>query len=314
MDKTKIVYLEYIEEFDCYGIKQETISKLHEAGYIADIRLPKDIEKSSRTSAKVGVLLGEDTSISGSKYYTIGNSYIDTIVNTGAKIRFLDYKNTYKQVKQCDGIILIGGAFDNPEDFFIDNKVLKSNVGERFFAYKSAIQSAHADNKPMLGICAGAQMIGAILGNMKMYRYLETDIPKHTVHKPREETDVRVHQISLIKDTPIFDIMDIAKEEKTIFINSRHNQSMVHPALQDYVKGEPIVKMDLYAVSTADGIPEIWGNEEKGILCVQGHPEDLASKGNIKMQNIYNYIANQAKKYKKSKVIPQINKVNLIEK
>jgi gamma-glutamyl-gamma-aminobutyrate hydrolase PuuD len=157
-------------------------------------------------------------------------------------------------------------------------------------------------------------MIGAILGNMKMYRYLETDIPKHTVHKPREETDVRVHQISLIKDTPIFDIMDITKEEKTIFINSRHNQSMVHPALQDYVKGEPIVKMDLYAVSTADGIPEIWGNEEKGILCVQGHPEDLASKGNIKMQNIYNYIANQAKKYKKSKVIPQINKVNLIEK
>lgn len=54
--------------------------------------------------------------------------------------------------------------------------------------------------------------------------------------------------------------------------------------------------MDIYAISEADGIPEIWGNEEAGILCVQGHPEDLVSDG--KMQNIYNYITHKAKEHK----------------
>lgn len=301
MEKEKIVYLEYLEEFGCYGISQEEILNLKEKGYTADIRLPKDVYENPRCAPSVGVLLGEDTSKTGEKYYSIGNSYVQTIINTGAKIRFLDYDSTYKQTQNCDGVILIGGAFDNPEDFFIDDKKMESKEGKRFFAYKSSIQSAHKDNKPMLGICAGAQMIGAILGNMKMYRCLETDIPKHAIHKPKLETDVRVHQISLIKNTPIFDIMGISEENKTIMINSRHNQSMVHPALQDYVKGEAKVKMNLYAVSSSDGIPEIWGNEEKGILCIQGHPEDLAVEGDIKMQNIYNHLVNLAKKYKKSR-------------
>ncbi len=314
MDKEKIVYLEYIEEFACYGISKEKITKLKEEGCVADIRLPKDIDKSTNFAPKVGFLFGEDTAKDGSKYYTIGNSYLQTLLNTGGKIRFLDYENTYTQTKQCDCVVLPGGAFDNPEDIFIDNKNIENNVGKRFFAYQIAIQSAYHDNKPMLGICAGAQMIGAILGNMKMYRCLETDIPKHAIHKPKIETDTKVHQISLKRNTPLFSILEIPEDTKTIIINSRHNQSMVHPALQDYVEGEAKVKMDLYAVSSSDGIPEIWGNAERGILCIQGHPEDLAIKGDEKMQNIYNYIVKLAKKYQKSRVKPILNKETSIEK
>lgn len=314
MSKEKIIYLEYIEEFDCYGISQEKIAKLKEEGYIADIRLPKDIDKSTNFAPKIGFLLGEDKSKDGNKYYTIGNSYFQTLLNTGGKIRFLDYENTYAQTKQCDGIVLPGGAFDNPEDFFIDNKNMETNVGKRFFAYQTAIMSVHHDKKPMLGICAGAQMIGAILGNMKMYRCLETDIPKHAIHKPKIETDTKLHQIILKTNTPLYSILEIPEDTKTIMINSRHNQSMVHPALQDYVKGKAKVKMDLYALSSSDGIPEIWGNEEYGILCVQGHPEDLAVKGDIKMQNIYNHIVKLAKKYQKSRAKPILNKDKSIEK
>lgn len=76
-------------------------------------------------------------------------------------------------MKKCDGAILPGGAFDNPESFFIDGKDMGGREGKRFFAYKSVIQEAFRHHKPMLGICAGAQMIGAVLGNMKMYRQLE---------------------------------------------------------------------------------------------------------------------------------------------
>lgn len=153
----------------------------------------------------------------------------------------------------------------------------------------------------MLGICAGAQMIGAVLGNMKMYRSLEQEIPHKTVHKPRTETDVRLHGLKLLPGTPIFDIMGLRPDEERIMINSRHSQAMVHPALQEYVKSEPLVKMDMYAVSDADGVPEIWGNAAAGILCIQGHPEDLAAAGDKTMLRVYQHIARLSAEYKKGR-------------
>jgi GMP synthase-like glutamine amidotransferase len=206
MIKTKIVYLEYIDEFESYGISKQTIAELKKQNIVADIRLPKGFNAyTSSTAPTLGFLLGQDkSSITKEEFYTISEPYLETTLKTGAKIKFLDFENTYEQCKNCHGIILPGGAFDNPDNFFIDNKNLPSNENKRYFAYHCAIMNAHKNKKPMLGICAGAQMIGAILGNMKMYRCLETDIPKHAIHKPKLETDVRVHQISLIKNTEEF--------------------------------------------------------------------------------------------------------------
>lgn len=297
MQKTEKVYLEYLPEFEAYGIKKEAIFVLKEKEVIPEILLPENVQKKcSQASPTIGFLLGQDTSETGDEYYTIGKSYLQAISNSDSKIRFLDYDNAYQQMKNCDGAILPGGAFDNPESFYIDGKTLGDEVGRRFFAYRAVIAEAHHSKKPMLGICAGAQMIGALLGNMKMYRSLKDEVMHPAIHKPKEDTDVKVHQIKLIKGTPIFDIMGLKPSENRIIINSRHNQSMVHGVLQDYVAGSPKVKMDMYAISDSDGIPEIWGNEKAGILCVQGHPEDLVSDS--KMQNLYNYIFRKAREYK----------------
>ena len=295
--QNKKLYLQYLPEFDSYGIKKDTIAQLNQEGYIAEILLPENQKYTRDNSAPtVGFLLGQDKSDNGEEYYTISNNYLQAMLNTGVKIQFLDYENPYQQMKKCDGAVLPGGAFNNPESFYIDGKVLGDEIGKRYFAYRSVIEEAYKNKKPLLGICAGAQMIGALLGNMKMYRDLKSEVLHPAIHKPKEETDVHVHQIKLIKNTPIFDIMGLSSTENSVTINSRHNQSMVQDVLQDYVAGTPKVKMDIYAISDSDNIPEIWGNEKAGILCVQGHPEDLIS--NVKMQNIYNYIAHKSKEYK----------------
>ena len=291
------LYLEYISEFDAYGIKKKIIADLAKKNEIADIILPEDLEYTPDKSAPtIGFLLGQDKSAAGDEYYSVSKNYLHAVMNTGAKIRFLDYENPYKQMQNCDGAILPGGAFNNPESFYIDGKVLGDEIGKRYFAYRAVIAEAYKKHKPLLGICAGAQMIGALLGNMKMYRSVRDEVLHPAIHKPKEETDVHIHQIKLIKGTPIFDIMEIEPSENRIFINSRHNQSMIHDVLQDYVVGEPKIKMDVYAISDSDNIPEIWGNDKEGILCVQGHPEDLVS--DKKMQRLYNYVVTKAKKYK----------------
>lgn len=291
------LHLEYISEFDAYGIKKKIIADLAKKNEIADIILPEELEYSPDKSAPtIGFLLGQDKSAAGEEYYSVSKNYLHAVMNTGAKIRFLDYENPYKQMQNCDGAILPGGAFNNPESFYIDGKVYGDKIGKRYFAYRAVITEAYKKHKPLLGICAGAQMIGSLLGNMKMYRSVKDEVLHPAIHKPKEETDVNVHQIKLIKNTPIFDIMNIDHSENHILINSRHNQSMVHDVLQDYVIGIPKVKMDIYAISDSDGIPEIWGNDKAGILCVQGHPEDLVS--DKKMQHLYDYVVTKAKKYK----------------
>ena len=200
MKKVQQLYLQYLPEFDSYGIKKEETIQLNQEGIEAEIFLPKDLQrKTSKQEPTLGFLLGQDKSKNGDEYYTISNSYLQAILNTGSNIRFLDYENPYQQMKKCDGAILPGGAFNNPESFYIDNKVLGDEVGKRYFAYRSVIGEAYKSKKPLLGVCAGAQMIGALLGNMKMYRDLKSEVLHPAIHKPREETDVRVHQIKLLK-------------------------------------------------------------------------------------------------------------------
>ncbi len=301
MVKKQTVYLCYLPEFDAYGIKKDVIKQLTQESIVPEILLPEELQAKGtlKQEPKIGFLLGQDKSENNDEYYTISQSYLQAVLNTGARVRFLDFDNADKQMRDCDGAILPGGAFNNPESFYIDGKILGDEVGKRYFAYEAVIKEAHKKHKPMLGICAGAQMIGALLGNMKMYRDLKNEVLHPTIHKPKEETDVRVHQIKLLQGTPIFDIMGIEPTENHVIINSRHTQSMVLDVLQDYVVGVPEVKMKIYAISDSDGIPEIWGNEEAGILCVQGHPEDLI--GEAKMQNLYNYIARKAKEYRMKK-------------
>ncbi|MBP5216015.1 MAG: gamma-glutamyl-gamma-aminobutyrate hydrolase family protein [Alphaproteobacteria bacterium] len=299
MAKTKTVYLEYLPQFSAYGIAKDVISKLKDEGFIADIRLPEsETVKSVKNAPTMGFLLGQDKDADGKEYYSIGQTYLTTLLNTGANLKFLDYENSYKQMSSCHGAILPGGAFSNPESFYIDGKTLGDKEGKRYFAYRAVIAEAYKKHKPLLGICAGAQMIGALLGGMKMYRNLREEIPHPAVHKPQSENDVRIHRIKLLKNSPLSNIMGLPADEEYVLINSRHNQSMVHSALQDYVDGEPKVKMTVYAISDDDGIPEIWGNDDAGILCVQGHPEDLAAVGDKKMQKLYDYVVQKSLDFK----------------
>lgn len=80
-----------------------------------------------------------------------------------------------------------------------------------------------------------------------------------------------------------------------VLINSRHEQAMVPDT---FGQEKAIVEMSIYAICESDNVPEIWGNDKESILCVQGHPEDLAAAGDKSMQNLYDYVAKRAMIYK----------------
>lgn len=282
-----MLYLVYLAEFECYGIEKSKVADFAQKGkapeIIIDEEACKKIVPDYHKKAKIGFLLGEDTAANGTEYYTIGNDYLKSLLTAGADLRFLDYDNVYSQVSQCQGLVLPGGSFNSPQEFYISPS--KDKPSKRSFAYIQAAMAAEAKHKPMLGICGGAQMIGGMHGH-KMYLSATKETGTDIAHKSKE---THAHEIFIKENSPLHKIMQT--DSLTVWVNSRHNESMIEKEFQEYLHK---TDLEVYAISKKDNIPEAWGNEQKNILCVQWHPENFAVQGNKSMQNIYDWVVEKS--------------------
>ena len=289
--KNENTFLEYLPEYNAFGISDETIKDYSDKGIIPIIELKKeDYEKlgchaPSENAPTVAFLMGREKG-----HYTIDFNYAKAIAQSNVKIRFLTYDSNMSQLNGVDGLILPGGAFDSPNEFYTDPlKKTDNNPGTRSWAYVTSVMIAKDKKMPILGVCAGAQIIGGMHG-LKMYRSIKEYTDTKIEHKTK---DPQAHEINIFPNSPLYEIIG----EKQIVVNSRHNEAIANI----YQKS-----LSIYAESR-DGIPEAWGCEEENILCVQWHPEDFASKGDKRMQGIYDWVANKARIYKKQNELKNIN-------
>lgn len=285
----KTVTLNYLPQFKAFGISDEEIAKFEKDNIIPELVLmPRNTEPVScyrmRGNYKIlnvpetfpfpvtiGFLMGREKG-----YYTVDWNYARTLAKTGAHIKFLTYEHPIEQFAGCKGLILPGGCFASPEEYYTDPGKPKK-LSARAEAYVNLINHGLANHIPMLGICAGAQMIGGALG-LKMYR--NQSYLKGTINHKSKEVDA--HKIYICRDNPI---CMIYLNRPEAWVNSRHNESIVNDRSQS--------KLKFYAYSE-DGVPEAWGSDELGILCVQWHPEDKAAQGKQIEQNIYNWLVAKA--------------------
>lgn len=279
-----------IEDAYIYAIEQEReipMLGLNESGYkLLGCPIP------AADAPTVGFLLGRDLN-----YYSAGFNYVLALAKTGLNIRFLTYRHCCAQLKNCKGLLLPGGSFKSPEEYYTDSrqKAIRQRATfptARSKAYYDCIQLALDMNIPILGICAGAQMIAGCFG-LKLYRnqsYAETTI----LHK---NDNAEAHRLNVFADTPLAKILS-----NKMFINSRHREMLAPIKVQKELwaqKRHTIpekvnLPLDFYA-EAEDSIPEAWGSEEDHILCVQWHPEDMVADGNEQMMGIFNWLVDEIK-------------------
>lgn len=309
--KTQNIQLNYISEFNAFGTSDAEIEKLEKDDITPIISLQDedykrlDCPAPSPDAPTVAFLLGRDSqeeNIQGTivkkAYYTIDWNYAKAIAQSGVNIRFLTYKNNVSQMENVDGLILPGGCFVSPNEFYTDPlKKVDAQPGSRSYAYITSIMEAEKKGLPMLGICAGAQMIGGMHG-LRLYRDLKEYTHTNLEHKTKE---LEAHIVSIREDSPLFKLLGSSKLET----NSRHNEALMN--------NDSISDLKIYATSN-DSTPEAWGNEEKNILCIQWHPEDFAAKGDKTMQKIYNWLADKAHIYQKQKSFKKQNLNPFIKK
>lgn len=242
----------------------------------------------------VGILLGRFYD-----GYSISQNLVYAVAKPGAKIRFLTYMHCEEQLQECDAVVLPDGIFALPDAYFTDTKAKDvQHQSDQSAAYAECINYALMHNMPILGISNGALMVAGYLG-FKMYRsynFVETPIR----HKTLQE---KAHLIQVFSNTPLALIW---KGDTQFHVNSRHGmllapvrvQRKILAQAQNLKPDEVVLPLDIYAEAN-DGVPEAWGSDAQHIMCVQWHPEDMASKGHVQMQSIFKWLVDEVAKYRK---------------
>ncbi|WXR61342.1 gamma-glutamyl-gamma-aminobutyrate hydrolase family protein [Peptostreptococcaceae bacterium AGR-M142] len=228
-----------------------------------------------------GSLHIDDNGLFGSNEYSYSNKdYIDAVLKLGLMPVILpickDEKIIAEQIKKVDAIILQGGHDVNPLLF---NEEPKRNLGktlkDRDFYDLKLIEFAIRNNKPILGICRGLQILNVYFGG-SLYQDINENEDFDIKHLQEEPTYEPTHSVFSKKGS----LMKKKIGDKFL-VNSFH-----HMAIKDIAKNFKI------AAVSKDGIIEAIEDADNKILAVQWHPEMLI-KNSSKMIKIFEHLKDE---------------------
>lgn len=230
-------------------------------------------------------MIGITADFEEEKNFILNESYVNAVIRAGG-IPFIlpcSHEVDYIQfVKRLDGLLLTGGGDMNPMLF---GEEPHQNLGyvnpvRDAFEYTLA-QKMLKENKPILGICRGLQILNIVLkGNMyqDIYAQNHSKLLQHNQNAPRSH---RSHVVQVKKETLLYEIAQVHEFK----VNSYH-----HQAVKDVLK--PLI----ISATAKDGIIEaIESTNHRFVLGVQWHPEVLAESGDRVSLNLFAQFIKQSR-------------------
>lgn len=189
--------------------------------------------------------------------------YLDRITQAGGIPVILPLKGSDEDIRisfsLCDGLLLTGGHDVDPSLY---GEKIRPSCGaicpERDRLEQILYQLALSEDKPVLGICRGIQMINVLQGGT-LYQDLPSEHGSLVSHHMDRPYDRGIHEVSIVRGTLLHDLLQV----DSLFVNSLHHQG-IKDLGQD---------LEVMAVSP-DGIVEaIRQKKHRFVVGVQWHPE-----------------------------------------
>lgn len=217
------------------------------------------------------------------KDYFITPFYVDAVKNAGGYPVFIAFDKIKEQLEHFkpDAILLIGGDFDFPADWYVNLDKEVSNF-KRHNAYQSMIKYAEENKLPVLGICGGEQALAGYLG-AKIQTSINKDIENIQInHRPGGAK--LIHTVHIDETSKLFDSV----KQNNFMVTSVHHEVVDNKNLGD-----------TKVVATApDGMVEAiepknpWNDF---VIGVQWHPERWATLNNEPSVNLFKSFIESAK-------------------
>jgi putative glutamine amidotransferase len=214
----------------------------------------------------------------------VNEDYVDSVVQNGGVPFIIPYTDDEEvirtQMKQVQGLILSGGHDVDPHLY---GEELDPKIGEIWPARDHfdmlLLKFAEEMNKPILGVCRGAQIVNVAHGG-SLYQDITDRSEKTFKHEQGHTPDLPTHRVHVKEGSFLARTLG-----KTDFLtNSFHHQLIKK------------VAPDLNTVArTEDGVIEGLENESSNILAVQWHPEMLHRNPDVKfMNNLFKFLIQNA--------------------
>ncbi len=163
----------------------------------------------------------------------------------------------------CSGFLFTGGHDVDPALYGEEKRPACGQANhDRDVLEREIFTCAIKEDKPVFGICRGIQIINVFCGGT-LYQDLPTEYKgaRETEHHMKPPYDVPCHQVEIIKDTPLKELLG----EMTIPVNSYH-----HQAVKELAQG-----LRPMAVSEDGLVEALYMPGKKFVQAVQWHPEFL---------------------------------------
>lgn len=199
---------------------------------------------------------------------TVRNFYVRAIEENGGIPILLPYvkgEDCFDYfVNECDGFFFTGGVDIEPKRYKEDKKqTCGDNQLYRDEQEFRLFDKIILTNKPILGVCRGAQLINVALGGT-LHQDIPSEIDTKILHRQEEGEREFSHSVNVLTGTPLSDLIKCEK----IKANSFH-----HQAVKTLGKGLKIM------AKADDGIIEgFYLDGKRYIRAYQWHPERLWDK------------------------------------
>src|SRR6516165_6368487 len=115
---------------------------------------------------RIAVILDENTSGDGQRYEA-AKGYFRAVRDAGGLPFGIPYLQEIVEpvLEEFDGLLAVGGRFAYPDEWYVRGDASKAPPSERLAVERALVEGLLARDKPVLGICAGMQMLACLHGS-----------------------------------------------------------------------------------------------------------------------------------------------------
>ena len=171
---------------------------------------------------RIAVILDENTSGDGTRYEA-SKGYFRAVRDAGGLPFGIPYLAELVDVvvSDFDSLLSVGGRFAYPDEWYLPGEDSKAPPSERFAVERAIVEGYLEKDKPILGICAGMQIL-ACLNGCRLTPDLRAMIPTTFEHDRRGS----LHTVQLVVGSHLADIIG----QPSVEVNTFHREAIAQLA------------------------------------------------------------------------------------